>query len=158
MDEFYDYIITKPNMEDILEHHGVKGMRWGHRKERFRGKGKIAKYRENKKSQRVINSKEEKAANKLPKKWDYVEPQSKKQAHAQIAAKGAAITTAITLGNIGVNIYLNKKIMEMPMDKAVKKAFSKQAITSSVVKGLVMGASNIAVDELLYYKKGVIRK
>ena len=59
MDEFYDYIITKPNMEDILEHHGVKGMRWGHRKERFRGKGKIAKYRENKKSQRVINSKEE---------------------------------------------------------------------------------------------------
>lgn len=28
----YDYIITKPKLENVLEHFGVKGMRWGHRK------------------------------------------------------------------------------------------------------------------------------
>ena len=30
----YDGIITKPPLEDVLEHHGIKGMRWGHRKSR----------------------------------------------------------------------------------------------------------------------------
>lgn len=34
-DESYDYIITKPELnEDLLMHFGVKGMRWGHRKQR----------------------------------------------------------------------------------------------------------------------------
>lgn len=35
MNEFYDYVITKPELEDALAHYGVKGMRWGHRKSRY---------------------------------------------------------------------------------------------------------------------------
>lgn len=31
----YDYIILKPPLDDYLEHHGVKGMRWGHRKQKY---------------------------------------------------------------------------------------------------------------------------
>ena len=28
----YDYVYTKPPLEDVLEHHGIKGMRWGVRR------------------------------------------------------------------------------------------------------------------------------
>ena len=35
MNEFYDYVITKPELEDALAHYGVKGMRWGHRKNKY---------------------------------------------------------------------------------------------------------------------------
>lgn len=35
----YDGITTKPELDDYLEHHGIKGMRWGHRKQQLRAKG-----------------------------------------------------------------------------------------------------------------------
>lgn len=31
----HDYVILKPPLDDFLEHHGVKGMRWGHRKQKY---------------------------------------------------------------------------------------------------------------------------
>ena len=34
MPEEYDYVITKPPLDDFLEHHGVKGQKWGIRKQR----------------------------------------------------------------------------------------------------------------------------
>ncbi len=32
--QFYDGVIIKPSLDDVLEHHGVKGMKWGFRKRR----------------------------------------------------------------------------------------------------------------------------
>lgn len=32
--QFYDGVIIKPSLDEVLEHHGVKGMRWGFRKRR----------------------------------------------------------------------------------------------------------------------------
>lgn len=62
MDEFYDYVITKPELEDALAHYGVKGMRWGHRKSRYTNsdgslneRGQIKKKRLEKKRDREIN-------------------------------------------------------------------------------------------------------
>ena len=34
MPEEYDFVITKPPLDDVLEHHGVKGQKWGIRKQR----------------------------------------------------------------------------------------------------------------------------
>ena len=34
MPEEYDYVITKPPLDEFLEHHGVKGQKWGIRKQK----------------------------------------------------------------------------------------------------------------------------
>lgn len=46
MSEFYDYVITKPELNDeTLEHFGVKGMRWGVRRMEKKGFGTKASKR-----------------------------------------------------------------------------------------------------------------
>lgn len=65
---FYDYVITKPSLDEALKHYGVLGMKWGHRKldrkkvsaERARKRvGKISE-RENKRYDKKIKKAEDK--------------------------------------------------------------------------------------------------
>ena len=35
----YDYVIKKPNIDEALEHYGVKGMKWKKRKKNLTDKG-----------------------------------------------------------------------------------------------------------------------
>lgn len=45
----YDYVITKPPLDEVIAHWGVKGMRWGHRRRKeLRKKYKISRMRANK--------------------------------------------------------------------------------------------------------------
>lgn len=46
----YDYVTTKPELnEDTLQHYGVKGMKWRHRKARIKGKTLEARAKINRK-------------------------------------------------------------------------------------------------------------
>lgn len=101
-----------------------------------------------------ILTKEEKNKKKLNKKWNYIEPKNKKEAHKHIAKKALISGATIGAGQIGTQMYINKKIMNKP----ISDAFNKKTATQSAILGLITGASNAAYDEILYARKGVIRR
>lgn len=103
---------------------------------------------------RVISSSEEKKQRKLSKKWNYIEPENKKKAHTYIAKKAAISAATIAAGQVGTQAYINKQILNKP----IKTAFNKKTAKRAAIYGLILGASNMAYDELLYKRKGVIRK
>lgn len=91
---------------------------------------------------------------KLAKKWNYIKPDNKKQAHMKIAKKALLTGAAIGAGQIGTQIYINKKIFNRP----IKSAFNKETVKRATILGIVIAVSNMAYDEFLYKRKGVIRK
>lgn len=101
-----------------------------------------------------ILTKEEKKNKKLTKKWDYIEPKNKKEAHKHIAKKAVGSAVLVGAGTIATKAYINKKILNKP----IKTAFNKKNANSAIIYGLITGVSNAAYDEILYTRKGVIRK
>ena len=101
-----------------------------------------------------ILTNEEKKQKKLFKKYDYIEPYSKKDAQKAIVKKALISGTAIGAGQIGTQMYINKKIMNKP----ISDAFNKKTATRATILGLITAASNAAYDEVIYARKGVIRK
>lgn len=99
-------------------------------------------------------TKEEKKQKKLVKKWDYIEPKNKKEAHKYIAKKAVSSGAVLGVGSIATQAYINKKVL----DKPIKTAFNKKNANRAIITGLILGASNAAYDEILYARKGVIRK
>lgn len=91
---------------------------------------------------------------KLFKKYNYIDPYSKKDAQKAIVKKALTYGTAIGFAQIGTQMYINKKIMNKP----INSAFDKKTVKRAVVLGLITAASNAAYDEVIYARKGVIRK
>ncbi len=89
----YDYVITKPELDDALTHYGVPGMRWGHRKQQLMSEGlsyrKARKiYRLEKKQAKAINtinSYADKKINKYKKKMNATSDLSKKKKYENLA-------------------------------------------------------------------------
>lgn len=141
MNEEYDFVITKPPLDDVLEHHGVKGQKWGVRKQRpilgmarrrvntglgILQKSRTSKYTKNAKKRKGYSAK------------DYSKYRKKGMSHAQAikAAKSArkkkvaavAIgAAALTIGVLAArnrNIKLNeaKRLANQSSDtKALEK-------------------------------------
>lgn len=101
-----------------------------------------------------ILTKEDKNKKKLVKKWDYIEPKNKKEANKHIAKKAVISAAVVGAGHVATQAYINKKILNKP----IKTAFNKKNANRAIIYGLIMGASNAAYDEILYARKGVIRK
>ena len=101
-----------------------------------------------------VLTEDEKKNKKLVKKWDYIRPDNKKQAHIKIAKKALLSGTAIGAGQVGTQMYINKKILNKP----IKSAFNKKTAKRATVLGIATAISNMAYDEFLYLRKGVIRK
>lgn len=105
-DESYDYIITKPELnEDLLMHFGVKGMRWGHRKQRPVSTGIKRKKRFN----QTLGYKAAHKARKTfyPTKAEKNSPagQARKE-RAKKIAKGAAIAAGVAVTAMGVHTFV----------------------------------------------------
>lgn len=126
----YDYLITKPDLnEDLLMHFGVKGMRWGHRKARpisaLRRAGKAArpqnpikaakmvskgvsmkrqKKKDVKKSMgyKLASSKAGQAGIKAGKKMQNPETQKR----VKTALKAAALTAGVAVAAMGVHTFI----------------------------------------------------
>ena len=126
----YDYLITKPELnEDLLMHFGVKGMRWGHRKQRpvsaLKRAGKAArpqspvkaakmvsngvsmkrqKKKDVKKSMgyKLASSKAGQAGIKTGKKMQNPETQKR----VKTALKAAALTAGIAVADMGVHTFV----------------------------------------------------
>lgn len=104
-------------------------------------------------SGRILTN-EEKENKKLFKKYNYIDPYSKKDAQKAIVKKALTSGTIIGASQIGAQMYINKKIMNKP----INSAFDKKTVKRSVVLGLITAASNAVYDEVIYARKGVIRK
>lgn len=127
----YDYIITKPELnEDLLMHFGVKGMRWGHRKARPVGNGRRVGRRDPTKSfgyklasgpfgQAGLKAGQRYQKRKLNKSLNQTKPVKKgrealkskmqnpeTQKRVKTALKAAAITAGVAVAAMGVHTFV----------------------------------------------------
>lgn len=124
MPEEYDYVITKPPLDDVLEHHGVKGQKWGIRKQRpvlglarrrvntgvASAKSRLSKYTKNSKKRKGYSSKDYKKYRKRGMNHNQAIEAAKRDRKKKIAAVaiGAA---ALTIGVLAARKH-NIKIQE----------------------------------------------
>ena len=85
----YDGVMMKPDLDDVLEHHGVKGMKWGFRKQKAKavnsnGTRKKSKFDQwaarqaQKNINRSINKQKKKQAKRVAKGKPAVSPLQRK--------------------------------------------------------------------------------
>ena len=65
----YDGVVIKPDIDDLLEHHGVKGQKWGHRKKRTPLLGRMMA-KSIQKNKKKSNERRKKSIEKYKKKHD----------------------------------------------------------------------------------------
>ena len=79
VDKFYTYDYDKPDLsEEFLAHFGVKGMRWGHRKDRLKGSCKTRKRKSSTKSKVKRAKKQQPTKEELIEKKDLKEISKRK--------------------------------------------------------------------------------
>ena len=118
----YDYLITKPELnEDLLMHFGVKGMRWGRRKQRpvssLRRAGKSARPQNPVKAAKMVSKgismkRQKKSLNQTePVKKGRAAIKSKMQnpetqKRVKTALKAAALTAGVAVAAMGVHTFV----------------------------------------------------
>ena len=130
MPEEYDYVITKPPLDDVLEHHGVKGQKWGIRKQRpvlglarrrvntgvSSAKSRLSKYTKNSKKRKGYSSKDYKKYRKRGMNHNQAIEAAKRDRKKKVAAVaiGAA---ALTIGVLAARKKIISLIMPIIMQK-----------------------------------------
>ena len=147
MPEEYDYVITKPPLDEFLEHHGVKGQKWGIRKQkptlglarrRFNtgtvstGQSRTSKYTRNAKNRKGYSAKDYSKYRKKGMNHTQAIAAAKKARKKKIAAVaiGAA---ALTIGVLAarkhnINVQNAKRLANQTGDtKALEKQLKANA-------------------------------
>ena len=113
----YDGVIIKPSLDDVLEHHGIKGMRWGHRKQRIK-KGRRRRY--------SIKTYEK------YKKAGMTDEQAQKEAERKRkVAKVTAIAAGLTLAAIGGYALYKYKSSPLRKDINLKEGTVLQTLSAN---------------------------
>ena len=97
--QFYDGIVGKPDLDDALEHYGVKGMKWRRRRkarERFQTLKKKLGLK--------------KSADQISKEYDKWEPKTKEERMAYVSSRASQSQDEFnSRDDIGSGIYKNSK-------------------------------------------------
>lgn len=153
MPEEYDYVITKPPLDDVLERHGVKGQKWGIRKQRpvlglarrrvntgiASTKSRLSKYTKNSKKRKGYSSKDYKKYRKRGMNHNQAIEAAKRDRKKKIAAVaiGAA---ALTIGVLAARKH-NIKIQE------AKRLANRTGDTNALEKQLKERAKRGALEQ-----------
>ena len=96
--QFYDGIVGKPDLDDALEHYGIKGMKW---KIRRKAREKI---------QTLKKKLSKKSSEQVSKEYDKWEPKTKEERMAYVSSRASQSQAEInSRDDVGSGTYKNSK-------------------------------------------------
>ena len=177
MNEEYDFVILKPPLDDVLEHHGVKGMKWGIRKQKISlglnrarrkintGVSQISKSRNTNYAKKAKNRKGYSAK-------DYAKYRKKGMSHTQAIAaakkarkiKIAAVVTAAAAITIGVLVARKHNIKVQDAKRLANQTGDTKALEKQLreqTKAQANAWKNYKFDDVDHYaraKRGALEQ